>query len=159
MPTTHRSREEVIADLIMQQHPKLMDDMGKYMKGELALPPDVDEQVCDYIVAEKEMNQIYEAAEREDISADRLDAGVKALLCPIGDKMRVMETCFPVIACSGSAVMQKFMTMELAHGLMLEVDLVIKDYKQWWKKHHKASGFPLNTAQNAVRSMLKNINS
>lgn len=156
MTITQRSREEVIADLIMQQHPKLMDGLGKYMNGELELPPDVEAQVVDHVAAEIEINEIYAAAEREGISRERLDAGLKAYQCPVDRKMQIMETCFPVIACAGYAVLQKAMCLDLAESLMFEVSLVVKDYKKWWKKHHKGSGFPLSLAQNAMRNIKHN---
>lgn len=156
MIITERSREEVIADLIMQQHPELMDNLGKHMNGELELPPDVAAKVVDHIAAEKEINEIYTAAEREGISSERLDAGYKAYRCPIDRKMQLMETCFPIIACVEYTVLQKAMCLDLAESLMLEVSLVLKDYKKWWKKHHKGSGFPLHLAQNSVRNIKYN---
>ena len=150
-----RPREQVIADLIMQQYPELMDNLGKHMNGELDLPDDLTVKVTNEIEVEKELRDTYMAAARENISKERLDTAYNAAQCPLGEKMKIMNLCFPVIACSESAVLQKHMVIDLASSLMIEVSLVTKDYKQWWKKNHKHKSFPDAPAQNAVRDIIK----
>ena len=137
-----RPREQVIADLIMQQWPELMDNLGKHMNGELPLPKELEARVAEEIEAEKECREIYIEASRENISKERLDTVYNAMHCPVEIKIRIMNVCFALAAAAQTRVQRKAMILETAQCLVIEPSIVLADFKDWWDKHHKKKGFP-----------------
>jgi len=98
----------------------------------------------------EELYQLAESKGWSNLQADRL---LSLLMCDSGQKVSMMYTAFPVIACVDSASARRLMCEELAGELALEIGAVIIDFKAWWKEHSQKRGFPMRQAEDTVRGI------